>query len=187
MNSIKTTSARKIHSRKMDIATFSLENGKLIVEGVLKDERYFKSHLMTGDTRPPGILHHMIIRMVVVGPELVIEEIEVDMPETPRAECRETMASLQPVIGMSISAGFTNRVKKALSGPTGCSHLVGLLLAMAPAAVQGYWSDIVRKPYNPANYSKQAMDVVLDTCHVWRSDGPATKEYREKFGHRKQP
>ncbi len=186
MNRIKTTTARKIHTRKIDIATFALENGKMIVEGILKDERYFKSYLMTGGTQPPGILHHMQIRMVVAGPALIIEDIEVEMPQTPRKECRETETSLQPIIGMSISAGFTNRVKAALSGPVGCSHLVGLLLAMAPAAVQGFWSDVVRKPYNPADYSKQAMDVVLDTCHVWRSDGPTVKEYREKFGLREQ-
>ena len=129
----------------------------------------------------------MAIRMVVAGPELVIEDIEVDMPQTPRADCREAETSLQPVIGMSIRAGFTNRVKEAIGGPAGCSHLVGLLLSMAPAAVQGFWSNVVRKPYNPADYSKQAMDIVLDTCHVWRSDGPLVEEYREKFGLRKQP
>jgi len=181
MNRIKTATARKIHTRKMDMAIFSLGSGKIVVEGVLIDERRFKSHLMTGETKPPGILHHMIVRMVVAGPELVIEDIEVDMPQTPRKECQATATSLQPLIGISITAGFTNRVKTAVSGPAGCSHLVGLLLAMGSAAVQGFWSEVVRKPYNPADYSKQAMDVVLDTCHVWRSDGPTVKEYREKF------
>ena len=48
------------------------EKGKLIVEGVLKDERFGPSHLMTGEIRPPGTLHHMIVRMVVAGPGLGI-------------------------------------------------------------------------------------------------------------------
>jgi len=182
MQRINPDRTGKIHARTLDIATYPHEHGKLIVEGVLKDERFCPSHLMTGEIRPPGTLHHMIVRMVVAGPDLVIEDIEASMPHTPRDECRETEESLQPVIGMSISAGFTNRVKAALSGPTGCSHLVALLLAMASAAVQGFWSDIVRQPYNPADYSHKAMEVVLDTCHVWRSDGPAVKEYREKLG-----
>jgi len=186
MNRIKTATAVKIHSRRVEIEIFSTENNKLIVVGVLQDQRRFKSHLMTGETQPPGILHHMIIRMVVAGPGLLIEDIEVEMPQTPRTECREVEACLQPVIGMPISAGFTHRVKEAVSGPTGCSHLVGLLLAMAPAAVQGYWSNVVRKPYNPADYAGQAMGFVLDTCHVWRSDGPVVKEYRKKFGLPKQ-
>jgi hypothetical protein len=182
MKRIKRPEAEKIHARTLDIATYPHENGKLIVEGILKDERFCRSHQMTGETRPPGILHHMVIRMVVAGPDLVIEDVEAAIPQAPRDECRETAESLQPVIGMSISAGFTNRVKAALGGPSGCSHLVALLLAMASAAVQGFWSDVVRKPYNPADYARQAMDVVLDTCHVWRSDGPTVKEYREKFG-----
>ena len=172
----------KVHSRSLDIVTYPYEEGKLLVEGVLKDERFCKSHLMTGETRPPGILHHMVIRMVVAGPDLVIEDIEAELPQTPRDECRETYDSLKPVIGMSISAGFTNRVKAALAGPVSCSHLVALLNSMASAAVQGFWSEIVRRPYNPEDFSEKAMEVVLDTCHVWRSDGPAVKEHRKRFG-----
>jgi hypothetical protein len=53
---------------------------------------------------------------------------------------------------------------------------------MASAAVQGVWSDIVRRPYNPADFSEKAMEVVLDTCYVWRSDGPAVREHRKRFG-----
>jgi len=181
MQRIKTAGPGKVHARTIDIAVYPHGEGKLVVEGVLKDERPCRSHLMTGQTRPPGILHHMIIRMVVTGPDLVIEDIEAELPQTPRQECRETEESLQPVIGMSISAGFTRRVKTTLGGPCGCSHLTALLLAMAPAAVQGFWSNLVRVPYNPADYSEKAMEVVLDTCRVWRSDGPTVKEFREKF------
>ena len=182
MKRIKSPGTARIHNRTLDIATYPCEDGKLIVEGELKDERFCPSHLMTGETRPPGILHHMVIRMVVAGPDLVIEDIEAELLQAPREECRETAESLQPVIGMSISAGFTNRVKAALSGPSGCSHLAALLLAMASAAVQGFWSDVVRRPYHPADYSAKALETVLDTCHVWRSDGPAVKEYRKELG-----
>jgi len=181
MPRIKPDRSAKVHARSLDIAIYPYKEGKLIVEGRLKDERCFRSHLMNGDTRPPGVLHHMIIRILVSGPDLIIEDIEAEMPETPREECRETRDSLRPVIGMSISAGFTNQVKAALGGPASCSHLVALLLAMAPAAVQGFWSHIVRKPYDPADYSEKALAVVLDTCRVWRSDGPTVRAYREKF------
>jgi len=181
MPRINPDAADKIHARSIDIAVYPHDADKLIVAGTLKDRRTGPSHLMSGETRPPGILHHMVIRMVVAGPDLIIEDIEAELPETPREECQETEASLQPVIGMSISAGFTNRVKAALGGPAGCSHLTALLLAMAPAAIQGFWSHIVRTPYDPADYSKKAMEVVLDTCHVWRSNGPAVKAFRDKF------
>ncbi len=182
MPSINPDASGKIHARTIDIAVYPHAENQLIVTGTLKDRRTGPSHLMSGEVRPAGILHHMIIRMVVAGPDLVIEDIEAELPETPREECRETEESLLPVIGMSISAGFTNRVKAALGGPSGCSHLTALLLAMAPAAIQGFWSHIVREPYDPADYSEKAMEVVLDTCHVWRADGPTVKEYRDKLG-----
>jgi len=181
MPRIKPGGPEKIHGRTIDIAVYPHEEGKLMVTGTLKDWRTGPSHLMSGETRPPGILHHMIVRMVVAGPDLVIEDIEAELPQTPREECLETDESLQPVIGMSISAGFTNRVKAVLGGPAGCSHLTALLLAMAPAAIQGFWSHIVREPYDPADYSEKAMEVVLDTCHVWRSNGPTVKEYQKKL------
>lgn len=184
MPRINPDTAENIHTRTIDIAIYPHQEGKLIVAGTLKDRRTGPSHLMNGETRPPGILHHMIIRMVVGGPDLVIEDIEAELPQTPREECLDTENSLQPVIGMSISAGFTHRVKAVLGGPAGCSHLTALLLAMAPAAVQGFWSHIVREPYDPADYSEKAMEVVLDTCHVWRSDGPTIKEYRETIRKR---
>jgi len=41
---------------------------------------------------------------------------------------------------MAIAKGFTARVKNLVGGNKGCAHLVELLLAMAPAAIQGYAS-----------------------------------------------
>jgi hypothetical protein len=41
----------------------------------------------TGDTHPPGTVHHMIIRMEIKGPKLVIEDIEVEMPTIPYEAC----------------------------------------------------------------------------------------------------
>ena len=82
---------------------------------------------------------------------------------------------------MEIRAGFTEKVKAKIGGAKGCTHLVALLLAMAPAAVQGAWSAVARRPVDPAKYSGAALSFLENTCWVWRSDGDLMKETREKL------
>ena len=123
------------YNRTIDITTYEGDYDSVIVEGVLNDERLVETYRPTGDTPPPGTVHHMIIRMEIKGPKLLIEEIEVEMPTIPYDACLETQGCLDQLKGIPIVAGFTNKVKKMVGGRKGCCHLVSLLTAMAPAAV----------------------------------------------------
>ena len=173
---------QKIHTRRIDIATYEGGSDSIIVEGGLTDERLANSYRPTGETRPPGTVHRMIIRMEVRGPKLVIEDIEVEMPTVPRQECLETRGSLEPLKGLSIVSGFTNRVKDLVGGTKGCAHLVALITAMAPAAVQGAWAAISSKRKDAATMLPGAVERIKDTCRIWRSDGPLLKEIEtQKF------
>jgi len=172
MINIDKTETQKIHTRRIDIATYERGYDSIVVEGVLTDERLTNSYRSLGETLPPGTVHHMVIRMEVRGPKLVIEDIEVEMPTVPMQECLETLDSLLPLKGLPIVAGFTNRVKDLVGGAKGCAHLVALIAAMAPAAVQGAWAAMTSKPRDPATFLPGAMERIKDTCRVWRSDGP---------------
>ena len=171
---------QKIHTRRIDIATYAGDSDAILVEGVLTDERLTDTYRPTGETRPPGRVHHMIIRMKVRGAKLNIEDIEVEMPTVPRSECRKTIDSLAPLRGMPIVSGFTNRVKDLVGGTKGCAHLVALITAMAPAAVQGAWAAMSSKPRDPAKTLSGAVSRIKDTCRVWRSDGPLVKAIEQK-------
>jgi len=170
---------QKIHTRRIDIATYEGSSDSIVVEGVLKDERLTDSYRPTGDTYPPGTVHHMIIRMEVHGPKLVIKDIDVEMPTVPRQECLETLDSLLPLKGLPIVSGFTNRVRELVGGTKGCAHLVALIMAMAPAAVQGAWAVMTSKPRDPAIYLPGTVDRIKGTCWVWRSDGPMMKDLQK--------
>jgi Protein of unknown function (DUF2889) len=91
---------QKIRTRQIDAATYKCTPDTFIVEGVLKDDRLADSHGPAGKRRPPGTVHHMIIRMQVKGPDLVIEDIEVEMPTLPNEYCIETIKCLEPIKGM---------------------------------------------------------------------------------------
>jgi hypothetical protein len=171
----------KIHTRQITVTTYDTDEDAIIVEGILKDDRLKDIYRPTGETIPPGTVHHMIIRMKVTRPRLTIEDIDVSMPTVPHDGCPETRNSLEPVIGMRISAGFTNNVKDLVGGAKGCAHLVSLLVSMASAAVQGAWTALSRNPQQPSGYMAKAMNVIVDTCSVWRRDGLKLAEYRDKL------
>jgi hypothetical protein len=167
----------KIHTRRIAVATYDCGRDGIVVEGELKDDRLQDIYRPSGEHVPSGRVHHMIVRMLVRGPKLTIEDIEVEMLTVPYEECIETRTSLDPVKGMHIASGFTNDVKELVGGAKGCAHLVALLVSMASAAVQGAWTAVSRRPAEQSGYRDRAMEAIVDTCRVWRKDGPKLKAH----------
>jgi hypothetical protein len=172
---------QKIHTRTIDITTYEDTSDSVVVEGILKDDRLLESYRIAGERIQPGTFHHMLVRMKVRGFQLVIEEIEVEMPTVPHDVCIETLRCLEPVKGMSITPGFTSKVKALAGGPKGCNHLLALLTAMAPAAVQGAFSAKARKPLDEETSALIALKRLKDTCWAWREEGPLIEKYKDFF------
>jgi hypothetical protein len=171
---------KKVHTRSIEVHTYEYNERRLIVEGSLTDHRFQEYHLVTGEKKPPGIIHQMFIRLLVDNSTLEIEDVQVEMPSVPREECLETIDSIAPVKGLTIAGGFTSKVKKLAGGNRGCSHMVALLTAMAPAAVQGYAAYQSQKPSGFASNSAIVVQFLVNTCWPWREDGPLVKEHRRR-------
>lgn len=181
MSALKELSGDKIHSRVIQTDIYSVDENAILVEGTLIDNRLHEYYLISGEKRDAGIIHHMIIRLLIEGPDLHIRDVEVEMPGIPRSQCVETINSLEPIKGLKIYSGFTTKVKSLIGGNRGCAHLVALLLAMAPAAVQGFWAQLSRKKVSfKSNADKERLtDFMVNTCWVWREDGPVIEQFRE--------
>ena len=146
MQSIWKSKGEKLHTRNIEVTTYDYDGQRIIVEGFLKDDRFQESHVLTGETFPRGVMHHMAIRLLVNCSNLLIEDIDVDLITVPHKMCRETINCLAPIKGLTITKGFTLKVKKMAGGNKGCTHLVELLLAMAPAVFQGFGAHQSQKP-----------------------------------------
>jgi hypothetical protein len=182
MQSLWKTKGKKIHSRKIEVSTYEYDGERIIVEGILRDDRFQDSYLLTGETFPKGAIHHMAIRLLVNCSNLIIEDADVVMLSVPRQACREVIGCLNRIKGLTVARGFTLKVKELAGGSKGCTHLVELIRTMTPAVFQGYATHQARKP---VSFDPEQADMILqfltDTCHVWRKDGPFVEMFKKKI------
>ena len=70
--------SKKVHQRRIEVTTYEYDQNSIVVEGALKDERFLNTYYISGEARPPGTVHEMVIQMKVKGPDLIIDDIDVD-------------------------------------------------------------------------------------------------------------
>lgn len=165
-----------VHNREISIRTFDLGDHYILVEGSLIDHRYPSNQ--KGASDQSKLVHHMVIRLRVKGPDMLIEQAEATMPHHPREECPVVLPWIRKLEGLRMAQGFSMKVKKVIGGTKGCAHLTSLVIAMGPSAVQGYWAayGVERERMS---LHEQAIKNVINTCYLWREDGPLVKELEE--------
>ena len=182
MQSVWKSKGKRLRTRRIEITTYDYDGQRIIVEGFLKDNVFQKTHSITGETRPKGIRHHMCIRLLVNCSSRLIEDADVDLISVPRDVCRETIDCLAPIKGLTITKGFTSKVKKLAGGNKGCTHLVELILAMAPAVFQGFGAHQSRKPSKiDSDHAQMILQFLVNTCRTWREDGPFVEMLKKKL------
>ena len=159
-----------VHTRDITLRTYDLGEQTILVEGRLLDNRHRARE--GKDHQSPRVIHDMIIRLKVKGPEMIIEEAEAEMPHAPMEECKVVLPWLKKIEGLSIVAGFTVRMKDMFGDIKGCNHLTSLLIAMGPEAVQGYLSAYRGSGGSNQGSSQDAYKKIINTCYLWREDGP---------------
>jgi len=165
-----------VHNREYSIDTYDLGDHCILIEGSLIDHRYSsKQNETPGD---PRLVHDMVVRLKVKGPEMLIQEAEAEMPHHPRDECPVVLPWIQDLVGMRITTGFTMRVKETIGETKGCSHLMSLVVAMGPCAVQGYWAAYGVERAE-TRLREESINKIINTCYLWREDGPLIKRLRE--------
>ncbi len=167
---------RLVHTREISMRTSDLGDHTILVEGSLIDHRYRARR--GGVSDEPELVHHMVIQLQVKGPRMVIEQAEASMPHHPREECTEVLPWIRKLEGLEIAPGYTMKVKRTVGGVRGCAHLTSLVISMGESAVQGYWTAYVEET-RKTGLPEQTIKKFINTCHLWKEDGPIVKELRE--------
>ncbi|MGE5842088.1 MAG: DUF2889 domain-containing protein [Deltaproteobacteria bacterium] len=179
----------RIHQRALEMTTYARDDDTVLVEGTLRDERFRPIYEISGQRREQGVIHHMIIRLLIGGQPLRILDAEAEMPQIPMPLCVTMAESVRKVIGLKIKSGFGERVHKLIGGKQGCAHLTHLLTVMVQEALHGYWTHKMRKPGPPPASIEEieGLSYLLNSCSLWREDGPIMQEIKEFIEHRRVP
>ena len=167
---------RLVHNREISIKTSDLGEHYILVEGSLIDHRYPPRR--NEISQESELVHHMVIRLEVKGPEMLIERADASMPHHPREECPEVLPWIRNLQGLRIVPGYSMRVKKVIGGTKGCAHLTSLVISMGESAVQGYWAAYGAESRRKG-LSDQMIKKFINTCHLWKPDGPIVKGLRQ--------
>ncbi len=169
-----------VHERRLELRTYPLENGRLIVEGWLRDERLVEGYHWNGVHRDPGVVHWMCIRFLVGDWPLTILDAEAEMPDVPHELCSTTLEGVKRAVGLKIIGGYSEKVRRLFGGVRGCNHMTHLMMVMGTAALHGYWTEHSRKrrPLPRSLKEFEALPQLVNSCALWGEDGPIMKELK---------
>ncbi|MEO0492704.1 MAG: DUF2889 domain-containing protein [Actinomycetota bacterium] len=170
-----------LHDREYRVESFLLENGNLLIQGAVRDQK--PPGVYIPDDPEPLTMHHMQLTLEVEFPSRIIVAAHARLLAFPHDLCPSIEQHYGELVGLSIARGFTHKVRELFGGPRGCSHTTALLQAMAPIAMQstksvecieaeraGEPNPIIVRPPN------ESWKYLTDTCHVWAEDGPRKDE-----------
>ena len=166
-----------IHTRTVQCRGYRRADGQWDVEGHLTD---VKSYPFTNDYRgtiePGEALHDMWLR-ITVDDGLTITAAEAVTDDGPYHLCGDITPNFQRLVGLSIGPGFTRKVREALGGVHGCTHLVELLGPLATTAFQTVYPILYRERIERGEQTPSKRPGLLNTCHAYASDSEIVRRY----------
>ena len=171
----------KIHTRDIKLATYSHTDSRVIVHGILKDERYIKIFDITGNILGPGIIHHLDVKLLIRQDPLIIEDAQAQMIKVPMSECCSTLDTIEKLKGLEIKSGFSKTIRDIMGGKKGCTHLCQLIIVMSQEIVHG-WLTHKRNDKSPVPKDLDSFDekkFIIDSCRMWTNNGPKIKKLEQ--------
>jgi hypothetical protein len=171
-----------LHDREYRVRAFR-KDPNILIRGAVRDQK--PPNLYFANDPDPLTIHHMQVDIEVSFPALEIVAAHVHFEMHPNDTCPVITTHYERLVGLSIARGFTHKVRELFGGPRGCTHTTALLQAMAPVAVQCFWS-MTASDQRRSDGTAEAGAVGagarrppradgwkmnLNTCHIWAEDG----------------
>jgi hypothetical protein len=191
---MNTPPKRKLlHTRQISCNGYEREDGLWDIEALLTDVKTYDILHHDGTVKlAAGTPLHQISLGITVDSSLVIVDAKARTERGPHRECPAINEAYTALKGMTIGAGFTNRVKKHFKGAGGCTHLTELIGTVATTAYQTLWP-VLEKRYAArdseeggapaAGAPAEKPSPTIDSCHALRRDGEVVLMRWPKFYH----
>jgi len=177
--------SKPVHVRDIHIECYSPEPELLEIRGSFRDDRPQGVGTYGGE---PESIHGFEAVMTVRIPDFTIEDLSVEMPVVPQAECRDVREGLERLVGDKVVAGFSKRAHQALPRTSTCPHVLTLILAMGPVAVQGAFVRMIEQAAQALKDGTLDASALMEmsfqqwknACYVSAEDGPVVAQMKER-------
>lgn len=158
-----------LHHRDITVRGYKRADGMFDIEGHLHDTKAVDFKVASGQRQAGESLHSMWLR-ITIDRTLTIIDAEAATDAMPYVGyCDRIAPDYKKLVGLTIRPGFNSRVKEALGGTRGCTHITDLIGIVATTAFQTMAGQGMQtssdKPYQ------------LDRCHALALDAPAVARY----------
>ena len=125
-----------LHRREIDLRGYRRADGLWDIEGHLTDVKsYAFDNAWRGTIDAGTPLHDMWVRLTI-DESMTVRDVQVATDASPFRVCPDVAPNFDAVKGLVIGPGWTRRLKQALGGRRGCTHLVEMIGTMATVAYQ---------------------------------------------------
>ena len=165
---------RALHQRRISFDSFARDDGLFDIEGRIVDTKAYRYEEPSRGIREPGdVVHQMLVRVTVDG-DLVVQDIQVSIPDAPYPICPETQERFRALVGAGLARGWRRTVDERVGGTQGCTHVRELLYQMPTIAFQslGSWSLRSAEGFEDLARKLSVEPKFIDGCHSWAADGP---------------
>jgi hypothetical protein len=158
-----------LHTRQIVCRGYRRADGLWDIDAHLRDTRDEPLQTFGRGEIPPGEpLHEMWMRLTV-DDELTVIDLRASIEQAPYPACPHFPAErFEKLIGQRIAPGWTARVRLALGGVHGCTHLVELLGPLATTAIQTVYA---WRGESLDGHQQQPPEDFIDSCHSLVADG----------------
>ena len=168
----------KLHRRTIHCEGFQRDDGLWDIEATLTDTKTnaFHNH-ERGEVVPGEPIHNMTLR-VALDLDMIIHEVDVQMPYTPFGLCKTAGGAMQNLVGLQIGGGWMRKARELIARTESCTHVMELLGPISTTAYQTmHWAIEERENARP----DRGAPKILDQCKSLARDSAIVKVMWPEF------
>lgn len=163
------------HTRRIRYEGYKRADGLWDIEAHLTDLKSHDHPMMTGVRRAGQPIHSMWVR-ITIDRRMTIVQAEASSDAVPYPGGCETIApAYRSLVGLSLVKDFRKRVREALGGVRGCTHMTEMLGGLPTAAFQTFAGEI------PEQGEDGARPFQLDQCHALETGSETVRTWYPKW------
>jgi hypothetical protein len=167
------------HTRRVRYEGYKRVDGLWDIEAHLNDVKNHDYALKTGVRRAGQPIHDMWVRITIDRHFNIVDALSVADAFPYPGGCDETPAAYRKLIGLNLVHGFRQRVREALGGVHGCTHITEMLAGLPTAAIQTFAGEV------PEDREDGRKPFQLDQCMALDTAGATVARWYPRW-HRKE-